>query len=163
MANKFIMKTDYFTDPWTWLKRLLEFGIALLFLFWVTTQEPEQGTSYFWVKYLLFGLITIFIFVRPKDELALDIDNLYYIKKSLIPFMSKTNEYKISKIKSIGYRGVFSGKTEILGLLGSGTNRNRLEIIFKDNSSRSHDLTIYKDELVTIVSKVKELINKNRA
>lgn len=160
MDNNYIFKTNYFKDPWTWVKRLMEFIVAAAFLYWVYLQESDQVTDYSWIKYLLFGLLTIFIFVRPKDDLALDNHNLYYIKKSLIPLLSKTKVYKISDIESIGCGGVLDINTEIFGLLGSGTNRNRLEIIFKDNSSKAHDMTVYKYDLLNIISKVNGLINK---
>ena len=161
--DEYIIKTDYFRDSWTWVKRTGEFLIAAGFLYWLSEQETEKWTTYSWVAYLVFALLTIFIFTRPKDELALDTQNLYFIKKSLIPLFTKTNKYKISDIKSIGCGGVFNSNTEIFGLLGSGTNRNRLEIVFKDNSSKSHDTTIYKDELIRVVSKVNELRKQNSA
>lgn len=159
MDNNYIIQTDYFTRPWTWIKRFLEFVIAGLFLYWISLQETE--TNYFWIKYLLFGLLTIFIFVRPKDELALDSNCLYYIKKSLLPFLTQTKKYKITDIRSIGCAGIFDRKTEFFGLAASGTNRNRLEIVFKDNSSKIHGLTIYKDELITIVRQVSGLVKQN--
>ncbi len=134
-----------------------------MFLYWVYLQELGHGTSYSWIKYFLFGLLTAYIFARPKDELAVDTENVYYFKKSIFRFLNKTTEYKISKIKSIRGGGVFSDKTEVFGLLGSGTNRNKIEITFKDNSSKSHSLTIYKKDLTEIVAKVNERLNQNSA
>jgi hypothetical protein len=162
MEKVYLIRTNYFNRPWTWIKRLLEFIGALLFLGWIGTVEASHtGPEYSWIKYALFGVATFYIFSRPKDELALDKQDLHYIKKSIIPFFSRTTKYKISKIKSIGCGGVYDTDTEFL--IKGNRYRNRLEIVFKDNSSKSHDVTIYKTELKAIVKRVQWLINQNSA
>jgi hypothetical protein len=162
MDNGYIIKTNYFYQPWTWIKRVLEFLFGLSVLFWLHLQGLEQETEYSWVKYVLFGLLTVFIFTRPKDELAVDKETFYHIRKSIIPFFTRTAVYKISKIEIIRCAGIFSADTEIFGLLASGVNRNKIEIIFKDNSSISIDLTIHREELNEIVLKINGLIPKQR-
>ena len=161
MESAYILKTDYFKRPSTWIKRWLEFFALVLFLGWVYYMESEaEVVNYPWVKYVLFLVIAVFIFARQQDELAVDRDNLYYIKKSLVPWFTKTTRYNISKMKSIGCGGVYEPETEFLGR--ARATDNRLEIIFKDNSSRCHDVAIYKTELKEIVTRVQWLINENR-
>jgi hypothetical protein len=159
METGYIIKTNYFNRPWTWIKRYFEFLAALGFLFWTYILESDDpGSMYPWIKYSLFGLLTFYIFSRPKDELAVDEENLHYIKKSIVPFFNRMTKYKISEIKSIGCGGVYHINTEFL--LKGNRYRNRLEIVFKDNSSKSHEVTIYKTELKAIVKGVQMLINR---
>jgi hypothetical protein len=160
--KSYLIKTNYFRKPWTWTKRFLEFLVGLGFMFWIYSVEAkDNGTEYYWVKYCLLGILTMYIFCRPKDELAVDEENLYYMKKSILPLLNRTTQYGISKMKSIGCGGFFDTDTELLGR--ARPTRNRLEIIFKDNSSRSHDVTIYKSELRVIVNTVSRLINQSSA
>ena len=160
--KSYLIKTNYFNKPWTWTKRFLEFLVALGFMFWIYLVETkDNGTLYPWAKYCFLGMVTTYIFCRPKDELAVDNENLYYMKKSILPLLNRTTEYRISKMKSIGCGGLFDTDTELLGR--ARTTRNRLEIIFKDNSSKSHEVTIYKAELKAIVKIVSRLINQSSA
>ena len=160
----YVIETDYFNEPWTWTKRCMEFFVVFLFFLWLNSLESEEReTAYSWVKYVLFGLLTIYIFARPKDDFAMDNDSLYYIKKSILPIFSRRVRYRLSGIKSISGGGIFEGSTEIFGLLGFGTNRNRIEITFKDNSSRILDITIYRRDIEVIISTVRERINQNSA
>lgn len=155
------MKTNYFVHPWTWFKRFLEFVFMTMFSYFMYQQG--NGTKYLWIYCLLFGLLAIYIFARPKDDVGLDNQNIYLFKKSIFPFFNRTTEYKISRIKSIRTGGLFSDNTEVFGLLGSGTNRNVIEITFDDNSSKSHSLTIYLNDLKEVVSRVNRQINQNSA
>ena len=153
MEKVYIAKTNYFYSPLTWIKRTFEFLAALGFLYWISIVESEDmGSKYPWVKYLLFVILAIYIFCRPKDELAVDKYHLYYIRKSLLPFFTSISKYQLSQIKSIGCGGVFDPETEFLGR--ARATDNRLEIIFKDNTSTCHDVTIYKRELKAIVKHV---------
>jgi hypothetical protein len=162
MEKVYIIKTNYFNRRLTWIKRSLEFLVLLMFLGWIYYLEYQDGgTNYPWVKYALFTVVSIFIFVRQQDDLAVDKDNLYYMKKSLLPVFEKTTKYSISKIKSIGCGGVYDTDTEFLGR--ARARSNRLEIVFKDNSSSCHDVTIYKGELKAIVKRVQWLINQKNA
>ena len=130
---------------------------ALGFLFWISTIDAhDPGPEYSWVKYSLFVILTAYIFMKPQDELALDKENLHYIKRSIFPFLTRTTKYKISQIKSIGCGGAYDTDTEFL--IRGNPYRNRLEIIFKDSSSKSHDVTIYKKELQAIIKEVLRLI-----
>lgn len=162
MDHHFLIKTDYFNKRWTWIKRGFEFLAALGFLFWLHVVESESHRpNYPWIKYFLFAVLTVYIFGRPKDELALDKENFYYIKRSIFPFFNRMVKYPISSIKSIGCGGLLDTDTEFLGR--ARPTRNRLEIIFKDNSSRSHDVTIYKKQLKVIVKNVQLLLNGNKS
>lgn len=160
MELVFILRTNYFNKPVIWIKRGLKFLCALGFLFCISTIEVhDPGPKYSWAKYSLFVILTAYIFAKPQDELALDKENLHYIKRSIFPFLSRTTKYKISQIKSIGCGGIYDTDTELL--IRGDPYRNRLEIIFKDNSSKSHDVTIYKKELKSIVKVVLRLIDHN--
>ena len=94
--NKYLFQTKYFNNSWTWFKRLLEFLVACAFLGWFRWQElMQEEVKYPWIKYVFFVLLTVYIFVRPKDELALDKNNLYYIKRSVWSFLSKVRRYEL--------------------------------------------------------------------
>ena len=159
MGETYIISTNYFNKPWTWLKKLIHFLGALGFLFWIQSMEAgEHATGYSWIKYALFVMLTSYIIVKPKDELAVDNENLYYIRKSIIPSFTRTTKYQISKIKSIGCGGVYDTDTEFL--IKGNSYSNRLEIVFQDNSSTSEDVAIYKSELKAIVEVVQSLIKR---
>lgn len=159
MERAYIIKTDYFSKPWTWIKRFFKFLFLVVFLVWINTTESGGAIArYDWIKYTLFGIIGLYIFIKPMDELALDSKNLYYVKKSILKMFCKTTEYRISNMKSIGCGGVYDRDTEFL--IKGNSYRNRLEIIFKDSTSKSHDVTIYKSELKEIVNQVLRLLNQ---
>ena len=160
MNRNYIIQTNYFNNPWTWIIRLAQSLVAILILYSIDLQKLEQKNDLLWVGYILAGLLVVAFFVRPIDELALNKEGFYHIKKSIIPFLNRTTCYNISNIKGIGVGGIFSFGT--FALLDPRGNRNRLEITFKDNSSISHDLNIYKKELKRIAVKVTELLNRNK-
>lgn len=150
------MHTKYFYKSWTWIKRGLESLLGLLFLWWIGLIE-DQG-EYEWVKYALFVVLSVYIFVRPVDELAVGRETLFYIQRSVIGYFTKVEEFDLSKIKSIGCGGLFDTDTELLGRARPRTNR--LEIIFKDNSSKALNIKIYKRELRWIVKNTMKLLNQ---
>ena len=145
--------TNYFKHPLTWVKRALGFSLIIIF---VTYLELTYPGGLFWKGFLLF-VSGLYFALMPKDDLAIDDEYLYHLKRSILPFFSRTDKYKISRIKSLGIGGANSTEFEIQDILGSGFS-NSLEITFKDNSSRILNLRIYKEDLVFIASKVKELM-----
>lgn len=149
----YIIKTNYFNRPWTWIKR------TLVFLFLIMTiiySEWVYPGGLLW-KYLFLLLSGLYLFLKPKDDLAIDDKYFYHLKRSIQPFFSRTAKYDLAKIKSIKAGGIYSPPFEIMELLGTGFS-NSIEIIFKDNSSIILNLPIYKKDLVFVISKVKELM-----
>ena len=74
--------------------------------------------------------------------------------------MNMTTRYKLSDFKGIGTYNI-SKPAGIFALLVPVFNLYRVEIIFKDDTSKSHDLIIHKKELKKILLKVKALVNLN--
>ena len=159
MDRNFIHQTNYFTDPWTWTKRSFEFLLVIGFLFLLHTMEAKD--AYRWITFALCGIGTIYIFTRPVDELVLDNLSLFYVRKSIVPLFTKTKEYKLSSIQSIGCGGLYDRDTELM-MKGRPAD-NRLEIIFKDDSSEALDIKIYKGELKFIVENVRKLLRQAKA
>ena len=152
------IKTDYFYRPWTWIARALRFLMAILVLYLVDLYELEPGSNALLIGYIFIGILAVFFLLWPTDELVLDKDNLCLIKKSLLPTANKTIRYKLSDLKGIGTYNI-SKPAGILALLVPVFNIHRVEIIFKDDSLKSHDLIIRKKELKKILLKVKASIS----
>jgi hypothetical protein len=127
--------------------------LATGFLYWISLQET--ASEYTWVKYTLFLVSSLYIFARPVDELAVSDHALYYIRKSAIAYFTRVEKYDLAEIKSIGCGGLYDNDL----LEGNQARNNRLEIVFKDNSSKAIDIKIYKQELTGIVRNVLKLLN----
>jgi len=156
MEARFLMRTKYYHKPGTWFKRGLEFLVAAFFLYWISSVERDG--PYAWIKYALFAILSVYIFVRPVDELAVNSRTLFYIQKSVISYFTRVEEFDLSQIRSIGCGGLYDTDTEFLGKARPVSNR--LEIIFKDNSSRTLDIKIYKGELKWIVKNTLKLLKQ---
>src|SRR5688572_33407317 len=102
MKDEYIIKTDYFNKPWTWIARAMRFLMAIIVLYLVDLYELEPGSNILTGGYIFIGLLAIFFLIWPTDELALDKDNLYFIKKSLLPAVNKTTRYNLSDLERIG-------------------------------------------------------------
>ena len=159
MHKPFLIRTQYYNKPWTWLKRGFEFTLATGLLYWISVLETPG--EYTWIKYALFLILSIYIFVRPVDELALSGNALYYIRKSAIAYFTRVEKYDLSQIKSIGCGGLSDTDTPLSGR--ARAQNNRLEIVFKDNSSKAIDIKIYKQELTWIVRDVLQLLKGDSA
>jgi hypothetical protein len=129
------------------------------FLLWITLVEADG--EYAWIKYIFFSIASVYIFVRPVDELAVSRDALFYIRKSVVRYFTTVEEFDLSKIKSIGCGGLYDTDTEFLGR--ARPKNNRLEITFKDNTSKALDIKIYKGELRWIVQNTLKLLSENSA
>lgn len=153
MNNEFIDRTNYFYRTWTWLKTMGIIGFfTLLFLSW---ESIDEGSEYSWIKYLIY-IILVFA-TAPVDDLAVDNNNFYYFKTSILPVLSKVTKFEIVKIKSIRAGGKHTEGSDILQFLTmNGGGRNTIEITFIDDSYRSLDVAIYKKDMQTIISIVKE-------
>jgi|SRR5687768_8652316 hypothetical protein len=151
------IKTEYFKKPWTWVSRALRFLMAILVLYLVDLYELAPGSNALIGGYIFVGILAVFFLLWPTDELELDKNHLSFIKKSLLPIANKTTRYKLSELKRIGSYNI-SKPAGILALLVPVFNIHRVEIIFKDDSLKSHDLIIHKKQLHNILLKVKASI-----
>jgi len=151
-------KTDYFTKPWTWTKRV---GLFIVFIILVTAWEiKEDPWDYWWIKYAIFGLLSVGLFLSPVDDIMVDKAFFYHIKTSLIKSRTKVDKYDISTIKSIRCLGVHVPGLSIREMAASSrqlsVETNSVEMSFKDGTYKSLELAIYKKELIFYVSKIRE-------
>ena len=158
MTNRsiYLFKTDYFHRDWTWVKR----GLIMMVLNMGILALPMESPYGYW-KVILILLITTFLLLRPVDDLALDRDTLYHIRKSVFSRFTRIDRYDLDRLQSLRVRGVHSDKWEIVGLLdGVGANRatfNSLEMSFNDGISRSLDLAVGRDQIDQIIRLVDDL------
>jgi len=154
--NKFIVKTNDFQKPYIWILRSMHAILALLVLYIIDLQKLENG--FLWIGYSLAILMVLAFFTIPVDELTLDKDQLSFEKKSILPFFNKTVKYQVSEIQQIGVGGS-SARIGTYALLNPKICRSRIEIIFKDSSSKIYDLSISKKDSKEIAIKMRHLIS----
>jgi len=154
--NKFILKTNHFHKPHIWILRSMYAILALLILYVIDLQK--LGNDFLWIGYSLAVLLVLAFFTIPVDELTLEKDHLYFEKKSILPFFNKTVKHKVSKIQQVGVGG-YSARIGTYALLDPRILRSRMEITFKDNSSKIYDLSISKVESKEIANKIRQLIS----
>jgi hypothetical protein len=157
MSEEYISSTNYFNMPRTWIIRSLRFMLAVVVLYLVDLQELEHSSGILTGGYIFMGLLAVFFLICPTDELALDKDNLYFVRKSIVPFFNRSKKYKVADFKRVGSYNI-SKPAGIFALLVPVFNFHRVEIILKDDSSTSEDLIIYKKDLKKILLEVKGLI-----
>jgi hypothetical protein len=161
MDDNKIYKTNYFAKPWTWTKRL---ALFILFLVLVVTWEMnEEPWDYWWIKYLIFGLLSIGLFLSPVDDIMVDKAFFYHIRTSLIKAKTKVDKYNISSISSIRCLGVHVPGPSIHEIVGTNrqlsTATNTVEISFKDGTYKSLEVAIYKKELIFYLERIRERMN----
>ena len=154
--NKFIVKTNDFHKPHIWILRSMNAILALLILYVIDLQK--LGNDLLWIGYSVAILMVLPFFTIPVDELTLDSDHLYFEKKSILPFFNKTVKHQVSKIQQIGVGGN-SARIGTYALLNPRICRSRIEITFKDNSSKIYDLSISKKESKEIANKIRQLLS----
>ena len=158
-TDKYTVRTNYFTKEWTWLRR----GVALSFLIGGAFIFPLDEDLYF-LKIIFVILFTFYFIAKPKDDLGIDENYLYHIKTSVIKPFTKIDKYKLSDLCSIRCGGIHSDKWELIDLFNGGGSMgghtNQLEMTFKDNSSKSLDFAISRDQLNEIVTIAKKISNK---
>ena len=161
METKYIDQTNNFNNPWTWIGRVIRFLVGVAVLFLVDLSELQNGSQILWFGYFFLVVFAVTSILWPTDELALDKDTLYFIRKSLLPDLNRTTHYKIADLKGIGIYNIATA-TGIFGLISPVWSVNRIEIIFKDNSSTSSDMTISKKEAEKILLKVRAMVGVTR-
>ena len=161
MENKYVVSTNYFTKPWTWIARILRFVVALLVLYFVDLQELENGENILMFGYFFLAFLAIVFVVFPTDDLALDNDSLYLIRRSFFSPLNRTIAYRISSLKSVGVYNI-SAAPGFFTALSPVYEVNRIEIIFSNDSSTSHDLTVSKKEIKVILSSVMRMMTSEK-
>jgi hypothetical protein len=91
MGDFKMYKTNYFTQPWTWIKRVAVFGIfVILVIAWELNEQPWE---YAWIKYVIFGLLSIGLFLSPVDDIMVDKAFFYHLKTSLLKAKTKVHAF----------------------------------------------------------------------
>lgn len=156
-GNTLIIKTNYFNHYWTWIKRTILFTIIFFIILLWNSINPEYNR----LGYLFASIAFIIIFAIPKDDLVVDREYFYHIKKSIFPFFTKAHRYELSKIKSIRAKGTYSGGNDLFDFVSLGNiyqSLNSIEILFKDDSSINISVAIYKKDLDEVLHNVRELL-----
>jgi hypothetical protein len=153
----FIVKTNYFHTPRIWILRSIQAILAVFVLYVIDLGKLGGSNNLLWIGYFLAILLALSFFVIPVDELTLDTGHLYFEKKSIVPFFNRTVKYEISTIQQVGVGGN-SARIGTYALLYPRIYRSRMEITFKDNSSKIYDLSISRKESNEIASKIRQLL-----
>ncbi|WP_132643975.1 hypothetical protein [Roseivirga ehrenbergii] len=118
----------------------------------------EFEASYEYIRYVLTIIILLATILARKADIAVDGEYFYCLNTSILPQLSSTNKFKISELTSIRGRSydssflAFYHRRSLKGL------DYGIEMTFKDGTSESLDVNIYKIELQRILSKVRELM-----
>ena len=155
MNINFIDRTHYFTRATTWIKRLTFIGLLSLI---ILTRDFE----YAFIQYGLLTFISFIVLTYRKDDIALDTKYFYHLRTSIIPSLSKIEKFEIAAIESIRYKGFDSWIWKLKGGKSMRGSDSGIEITFKDNTSVSLDVDIYKKDLGRIIGKVRIIMRKKR-
>lgn len=137
---------------------VIVFIIVFGMLLW---NSLDSGSHYSWVKYPIGIFLIIAIVTAPIDDLAIDDNHFYHFRTSLLPMLSKVKKYEIGKIKNIRSGGMLTQTMDALEFFTfRGGRRNTIEITFTDDSYKSLDVVIYREELTKILTTVKEMIKR---
>lgn len=116
--------------------------------------------------YVGFILLSAALLLSPIDDLAVDNTYFYHIRTSFLPLFSQTYRYEISKPNTIRCVGVHvPGVTvrEMTTRRYQGGYTNTIEMSFKDGSYKSIEVSVYKEELVEILTKIQELMSSTNS
>jgi len=166
MNSKESLRTDYFNQPWTWYKKI---GYFLIFILFATAWEiSEDPWDYWWIKYAILIFFSLGLFLSPIDDIAVDDQFFYHIRRSLLKSRNRVIKYDLSTIQSIRCLGIHVKGFSVHELAGTNhqvsNETNTLEISFKDGTSISLELAIYKKELIFYAEQVRkrnECLNLN--
>ncbi|MEM6842591.1 MAG: hypothetical protein AAF632_10230 [Bacteroidota bacterium] len=154
MKNNYLYHTNYFNQPRTWVIRIFEAFVVVFLILWVDVQEVQASPQLLGVGYLFAGALAAYVLLRPVDELALDNDKLYYLQRSAIPFFNRGKAYDISNVKNIKSAIAITPILPVYSLLPGKLSRSKIEITSKSGRLERRHLTIDKQELDKIVSKI---------
>ncbi|MBL0742723.1 hypothetical protein [Chryseolinea lacunae] len=123
----------------------------------------QAGTSDVIVGKVIFGVLcTIFIYVLPVHDLAVDDEFFYDIKRSLLPFFTKAKRLKIRQIRSLKFAKEYGSQGEVLLELLNLPYNHVFEIILNDNSSTSFNLPAYRQDVIRMAKRIQMLKNAAR-
>jgi hypothetical protein len=155
----YIYRTYYLHRAWTWIRRV---AVTIILSFAVLSTQVDEDIAF--AKWILIVAISVFFLVKPKDDIALDQTHFYYIQNSIFKPFTKITRFKLAEIHSLRSGGIHSDTWELVDIFnGSGNmggHSNTVEIIFKDDRSKSIDLSINKKSLTYIVKQANILKDK---
>lgn len=156
MKDHFLIRTNYFSRKAIWIGRIFIISIFVTQLFiW----EFESGFEY--LRYALTLAVIVSILLSREEDIAVDETNFYYLKTSILPIFSKIKKFRIDELKSIRGKGYESWFWWIYGRGSMQGLDYGIEMSFKDNSSESLDVNIYKIDLEKVLNIVKERMSKS--
>ncbi|KYG82313.1 hypothetical protein [Roseivirga echinicomitans] len=118
----------------------------------------EFEAPYEYIRYVLTFVTFTAVLLARKQDIAIDRVYFYHLNTSILPQLSRTKKFKISELTSIRGRSydssflAFYHRRSLKGL------DYGIEMSFKDGTSESLDVNIYKMELQRILSKVREFM-----
>jgi len=158
-SKEYLFQTYNFYRLWTWTRRVFVILLSIAVIFLIDIPNFS-----FTVKTVIALLITSLIIIKRKDDLAVDEQNLYLFKTSIVDRLTKISRYPISEIKSIRASGWHSDRWEIIdafnGGINSGGNFTNIEIDFNDRASFSERLSIHRKDINRMIKLVDRLKNK---
>ncbi|MEL7145418.1 MAG: hypothetical protein AAFO69_03550, partial [Bacteroidota bacterium] len=117
--------------------------------------------GYLFLKFIFIAIITAFLILKPKDDLAIDKNTMYHIQRSVYARFTKIDRYELSKLTAIRVRGVHTDKWEIVDLVngagGNGGSFNTIEMTFSDGTSKSLQLAISREQIDKVIEIADEL------
>jgi hypothetical protein len=116
------------------------------------------------LKPILISFVVFYFVTKQKDDVAISLEYFLHVKRSVLPVFTRIDKYKLEDMISIRCGGIHNDGWELVDFFNGGGNMgghsNKIEMIFKDGSSKSLDLRISRDNLDKIVSLAKRLKQK---
>lgn len=141
-----------------WFEKIQRIVVAVFFMLIPLSIVTEANPALNWLWYAGPALLMVCVLAWPITDLAVDADNLYYLRKSIIPYFNRTTTYPILEIKAIRSSGNWKDGWNRFARRKEKSIPNRLELRFKNGTSEFHDVTISRDILDKIVLVVYEMI-----
>jgi len=157
--NTYLFHTDYFHRTWTWIRRAAVIAVLSLgIIIWNVDDETLV------MKPILISIVVFYFVTKQKDDVAVSLEYFFHIKRSVLPVFTRIDKYKLEDVISIRCGGIHTDRWELVDFFNGGGTMggysNKIEMTFKDDSSKSLDLRISRDNLDKIVSLTKRLKQK---
>ncbi len=159
MPPSYILKTNNFAEPRIWVARAFLFVVAIICLEGVKVVATDSEMM--WVVSAIVGGYLILLLLKPTDELTLDNEKLSYIRKSIIPLLTRKTAYRISDIKSIAIGGKLQRDSIFYQLVPNFyalRSLNKIQLTLKDDSVISHHTSVYKKDLEELSVKFERML-----
>ncbi|MDH5599044.1 MAG: hypothetical protein OEY34_07965 [Cyclobacteriaceae bacterium] len=152
-----IKRTYNYKRIWTWIRRVLLILVLIIYSFFQNYQT-EKG-----LIQIIFAVgFSLYILLKPKDDVGVDDTYFYYFQTSLFRLFSKVKQYKIADMYSFNCSGFHDDKWELIdffnGFGNQGGYANHIEILFNDDSSTSISVSVDKNKLIPIISRVHRIM-----